>query len=75
MLAIAYRPRNVPRVLMNLTLNNGIAEHKRENKDLRELNSLNPTKKPNRFETDSLRRRLLAAFARRSSKALAAFTQ
>ena len=70
MLAIAYRPRNVPRVLMNLILNNGIAEHKRENKDLRELNSLNPTKKPNdRFETDSLRRRCappsLAAQARR----------
>ncbi len=28
MLAIAYRSRNVPQALMNLRLNNGIAEHK-----------------------------------------------
>jgi hypothetical protein len=27
-LAIAYRSRNVPQALMNLRLNNGIAEHK-----------------------------------------------
>lgn len=61
---------------MNLILNNGIAEHKRENKDLGELNSLNPTKKPKPSLRDELATSaLLAAFARRSGEALAAFTQ